>query len=209
MFTGIIEHLGEITAIEPQKSNLIFMIKSPELKYKLGDSIAINGTCLTVIEIQKNHFKVEAIPETLKLTNLGQLKIEDKVNLEKPMKAGQTFDGHFVSGHIDFTAKVKKISADGESKRIFFEIKKGFEKFFALKGSVAVNGVSLTISGLEKDQFEVCLIPYTLEKTNLGKLHVDNSVNIEIDIIARYLERLLEHKEEESHYFFLQKRGFI
>ena len=92
---------------------------------------------------------------------------------------------------------------------IFFEIKKGFEKFFALKGSVAVNGVSLTISGLEKDQFEVCLIPYTLEKTNLGKLQVHNSVNIEIDIIARYLERLLEHKEEESHYFFLQKRGFI
>lgn len=195
MFTGIIEQPGQITKITPKNTNLLFTIQAENLKNKLGDSVAINGTCLTVIEIEKNQFTVEAIPETLKLTNLGKLKEGDLVNLEKPLQAGQTFDGHFVSGHIDFTSQVKSIYPDGDSTRIFFEIKPGFEKFFALKGSVAVNGVSLTISGITENSFEVSLIPYTLANTNLGKLKKNNQVNIEIDLIARYLERLMGNRK--------------
>ena len=191
MFTGIIENLGVIEKISNNKKNLIFKIKNSKIKKKLGASISVNGCCLTVINFDKNSFEVEAIPETLNLTNLGNLKNGDIVNLENSTRVGETIDGHFVSGHIDFKTKVSKIKKDGNSTKFYFEIPKDKLRFFPYKGSVAVNGISLTISKKLKSEIEVSIIPYTLKNTNLGKLKTDSLVNIEIDILARYLDSLL------------------
>lgn len=191
MFTGIIESLGRVQEIKPHNGNLIFVIHCEPVSKKLGASIAINGTCLTMIAFNENSFEVEAIPETLRLTNLGLLKEGDHVNLEEPLKLNQGLGGHFVSGHVDFKTQVISIIPDGESTKITFHLPEKSAKFFAYKGSASVNGVSLTISARSPESFEVSLIPYTLEKTNLGKLQVGDWVNIEIDIIARYLENLI------------------
>jgi riboflavin synthase len=192
MFTGIIENLGKIAAIKKNSSNLVFTINSPGLAKKLGESIAINGTCLTVIDFDQENFTVEAIPETLNLTNLGDLKIGDLVNLEQSLKAGSTLDGHFVVGHVDFKTNCLEVIPEGESKRIWFSLPEKYAVYFAKKGSTCINGVSLTISDIRPDSFEVCLIPYTMAKTNLGKLEKGISVNIEIDILSRYIQRQLE-----------------
>lgn len=190
MFTGIIEKIGIIKSIEQNGSNLIFQITAPNTCYKLGQSIAINGTCLTAIKFNQEDFWVEAIPETLSLTNLGTLKVGEIVNLENSLRTGDSLDGHFVLGHIDFKTTVQAINPDGESKRIWFNLPNNYAKYIAKKGSVCINGVSLTISDVKADAWEVCLIPYTLEHTNLGKLVPNSAVNIEIDILARYLEKL-------------------
>ena len=191
MFTGIIEKIGQIESITNHGSNLIFQIKAPGACHKLGESIAINGTCLTAIKFDQENFWVEAIPETLNLTNLGQLQRGDLVNLENSLKSGDSLDGHFVLGHIDFKTTVETINPDGESKRIWFKTPANYSKYIAKKGSICLNGVSLTISEVNLQAFEVCLIPYTLEHTNLGQLTINSPVNIEIDILARYLEKLI------------------
>lgn len=198
MFTGIIEHIGEILEIKEHGSNLVFTIKSPNLAKKLGESIAINGTCLTVISFDQENFTVEAIPETLKLTNLGDLKTGDIVNLEQSLAVGSTLDGHFVVGHVDFKTTCQEVIAEGESKRIWFNIPNEYALYFAKKGSACVNGVSLTVSDVRVGGFEVCLIPYTMEHTNLGKLQPGTSVNIEIDILSRYIQRQLQFLNQNA-----------
>lgn len=198
MFTGIIEKTGIIKNIANHGSNLIFTISAPGIAHKLGESIAINGACLTVIEFNAQEFQVEAIPETLKLTNLGNLAVGDQVNLEKSLQMGSSLDGHFVLGHIDFKTTVGKITPDGESRRIWFDLPNDYQRYVAKKGSICVNGVSLTISEVDQNGWEVCLIPYTLEQTNLSKLEVGSPVNIEIDIIARYLEKQLTFLSHEN-----------
>lgn len=192
MFTGIIENIGKIANISENGSNLVFTISSPHLAKKLGESIAINGTCLTVISFDNENFTVEAIPETLKLTNLGDLKIGDIVNLEQSLSVGSTLDGHFVVGHVDFKTTCQQVITEGESKRIWFNVPKDYLVYFAKKGSACVNGVSLTVSDVKQDSFEVCLIPYTMEHTNLGQLKSGSAVNIEIDILSRYIQRQLQ-----------------
>jgi len=193
MFTGIIEHTGILAAAEKKGSNTIFQITAHGVGAKLGESIAINGACLTVIKFDAEHFWVEAIPETLRLTNLGDLKVGDQVNLEKSLQIGATLDGHFVLGHVDFRTTLDKITPDGESQRLWFNLPADYQKFVAKKGSICVNGVSLTVSDTTELKFEVCLIPYTLQHTNLGQLKAGSPVNIEIDIVARYLERQLSY----------------
>lgn len=206
MFTGIIEKTGELAGLEKNGSNIVFQIKAPGTAEKLGESIAINGTCLTVIKFDQDYFWVEAIPETLKLTNLGEQKIGNQLNLEKSLQVGASLDGHFVLGHIDFKTTVSAITPDGESevfevsqlsslrpKRIWFDLPDDYQKFVAKKGSICINGVSLTLSDVSTDRFEVCLIPYTLAHTNLGQLTPNSPVNIEIDIVARYLEKQLSY----------------
>lgn len=191
MFTGIIEKIGIIKSIRQNGSNLVFQVEAPGACRKLGESIAINGTCLTAIKFDDRNFWVEAIPETLSLTNLGQLQEGDSVNLENSLRTGDSLDGHFVLGHIDFKTTVKSITPDGEgSQRIWFNLPANYAKYVAKKGSICINGVSLTVSDVSVDAWEVCLIPYTLEHTNLGKLKINSPVNIEIDILARYLEKL-------------------
>jgi len=198
MFTGIIESTGIIKNKSVNGTNIIFTINADNFAQKLGESISINGACLTVIKFSAESFNVEAIPETLKLTNLGDLEIHDQVNLEKSLTVGSSLDGHFVLGHIDFKTTVKKISPDGDSTRICFNSPKDYQKYIAKKGSICINGVSLTISETTEQDFEVCLIPYTLSHTNLGHLQIGSYVNIEIDIIARYLEKQLNFLPHEN-----------
>lgn len=192
MFTGIIEKNGQLAATASKGQNIVFQITAPGLATKLGESIAINGTCLTVTRFDQDNFWVEAIPETLRLTNLGELQPGDTLNLEKSLQVGASLDGHFVLGHVDFKTTVAEILPDGnDSRRIWFNLPVIYQKFVAKKGSICINGVSLTVSDVDQKRFEVCLIPYTLEHTNLGKLTANSAVNIEIDIVARYLEKQL------------------
>ncbi len=210
MFTGIILELGEITKIDKKDSNYHFEVKAEAIleNKKIGQSIAVNGVCVTIVKINKNSFEFQAMPETLKKTNLGSLKINDLVNLEPALKLNQEIDGHLIQGHVDTMGVVieNKIS-----KRNILKI--GFPKeisdFLAFKGSICLNGVSLTISLLEEDSFNVDLIPLTLQKTNLGKLKKGDKVNIEVDLIARYLQRQLKNKEKEARYVFLKERNLI
>ncbi|MBU0668009.1 riboflavin synthase [Patescibacteria group bacterium] len=207
MFTGIIREIATISEIT-QKENGIIELKiesSLARNKKKGDSIAVDGACLTITSPGQNIFTVEAIPETINKTNIKSYKPGTGVNLETPLKIGDGLDGHFVSGHIDFCAEVSST----ENNLLIITVPPEMRKYFALKGSVAINGVSLTISHLDKETFGVSLIPTTLEKTNLGLLKKEDPVNIEIDLIARYLDSLLSGKEKEVSYDFLKDRGFL
>lgn len=212
MFTGIIREVGEVKEISEQKGNILLVISAKEIleNKKVGDSIAVDGVCTTIVDLSKDDFSVELMPETLKKTNLGEKKVGSKVNLESPLKLSDNIGGHLVLGHIDEIGEVVKIKNEGEgSKVLMIKFPLILAKFLALKGSVAVNGVSLTISDLQTDTFSVSLIPHTLENTNLGDLQAGGKVNLEIDMIARYLERMLSDKKKETKYEWLVERGFI
>jgi riboflavin synthase len=211
MFTGIIQEIGTVEKIEEKNGGKIFSIKAGQTAkiLDIGDSVSVDGACLTVIEKEKDEFRVEAIPETLKLTIARSYKKGTRVNLEPAMQIGGRFHGHLVSGHVDFVGKIVDTKADGNSTILTVSYPKGMGKYFSLKGSVTLNGVSLTISKVEAQTFEVSLIPHTLDGTNLRDQKTSDGLNVEIDLIARYLETLLNAKEDESNYFFLKERGFI
>lgn len=195
MFTGIIARTGKIKNIEERSGKVYFTIAVEDFlqETKIGDSIACDGTCLTVIKKTDESFEVELMPETLGLTKFADSAAGDLVNLELSVKIGQRLDGHFVMGHIDGAGEVKNIIKDGEYVSLEIGAPKEIMKYVAHKGSVTVNGVSLTIAGAGDDRFKVCLITHTLEITNLSRLKIGDKVNIEIDIIARYLEKLLKN----------------
>lgn len=191
MFTGIVSQLGRVEKITKQIGGKRFTIApTKKLTLKKGDSVAINGACMTICEIEQNTFSFDAIDESLNKTNLNLLNIDDQVNLEMPLKINQGLDGHIVQGHIDTMAIVKEI------KENLFTIKtpKKLSKYIAQKGSVTLNGVSLTISKLTNEDFSVSIIPYTLKNTNLSQLKKGDKINLEIDILARYLEQLTKRK---------------
>jgi len=194
MFTGIIEKTGKIKRILDKKDKIYFNIAVAGFlrDVKIGSSIACDGVCLTVVKKSKDDFIVELMPETLKLTKFSDSKMGDLVNLEKAMKVGERIDGHFVMGHVDGIGKVRNIKKDGEYVELIISSPHGLVKFLALKGSISVNGVSLTISGSGSDWFKVSLITHTLELTNIGKLKEGDKINLEVDMIARYLEKLLK-----------------
>ena len=194
MFTGIIEKTGKISKIEDRKGKVYFTISSKNfLKgVKIGDSISCDGTCLTVVKKEKDNFTVELMPETLKLTRFKNSSKGDLINLELAMRIGQRLDGHFVMGHVDGIGKIKKVVIEGEYISLIIKVPCRIMKYLAYKGSVSVNGVSLTISGADHDWFKVCLITHTLKATNLSELKAGDMVNIEVDMIARYLEKLLK-----------------
>lgn len=197
MFTGIIQEIGLVKKIEDSKGLRTWEIQCNKIlsNKKIGDSIAINGACHTVTKLNSKSFECQSIAETLKCTNLGQLKIGDQVNLEGSLKVGDSLDGHFVQGHVDCTAKVlkshseRKPGSKSNSKEAILKIEKAEQiaKFIVYKGSITINGVSLTISKVDDLSFEVSLIPHTLESTNLKDLHRDDLVNLEADMMARYL----------------------
>jgi len=194
MFTGIVEKTGKITKIENRnKEKIYFTINVDNFlqDINIGSSISCDGVCLTVVKQTKNNFIVELMPETLRLTRFADSEVGDLVNLEKSLKIGERIDGHFVMGHVDGVGVVKKIIKEGEYTDLIIKVPKKIIKYLALKGSASVNGVSLTISGVGKDWFKICLITHTLELTNLSELKIGDKVNIEVDMIARYLERLL------------------
>ena len=193
MFSGIIKKMGRIKKIESKNGKVYFTISVKNFLYdiNIGDSIDCDGVCLTVIEKSKDNFKTELMPETLRLTKFQNSKVGDLINLEKSLKIGQRINGHFVVGHIDGIGIVKKIIIDKNNyKEIIIKAPNKLVKFLAYKGSVCINGVSLTISGVERNLFKVSLITHTLKITNLSKLKIGDKVNIEVDILSRYLDKL-------------------
>jgi riboflavin synthase len=192
MFTGIVEKTGKLKKSENTNGKIYFEIEALSFlsDVKIGDSIACDGVCLTVVKKSKNSFKVELMPETLKMTKFSKAHIGDRINLEKSLKIGDRLDGHYVMGHIDGVGKIKRVEKEGEYTNLFISVPKQIFKFMAFKGSLTVNGVSLTIARSEKYLVKVCLISHTLKITNLKNLKMNDLVNIEVDIIARYLDSL-------------------
>jgi riboflavin synthase len=210
MFTGIIRNTGTVKILEDKKGLKVIGFQSAlSSRLKKGGSIAVDGCCLTVTSCTKNSFKAEVMAETLKKTVIGKYKKGSAVNLEMPLKLGESLDGHLVQGHVDFSGTVKSVKKNGESREIEITFPKDLSKYFALKGSVTVNGVSLTVSMLNAESFEVSLIPQTIKSTNLGMLKKGDFVNIEVDLIGRYLESLVHNREKTTSYQFLKARGFI
>lgn len=193
MFTGIIEALGLVEKIESEGSNVNFYLSSPFTnELKIDQSVAHNGVCLTVVEINNSIYKVTAIDETLKRTNLSKWKPGDKINLERCMPAGGRFDGHIVQGHVDLTATcVKKEDLNG-SWKFYFEFDVPTSEVTVEKGSITVNGVSLTVVDSYEKGFSVAIIPYTFEHTNFHQINVGTQVNIEFDVIGKYVARMLK-----------------
>lgn len=193
MFTGIIEELGVITALEKSGGNLDISVKArmtPELK--IDQSVAHNGVCLTVVDINGEQYTVTAIHETLEKTNLGHLKIGDEVNLERGMQLGDRLDGHIVQGHVDQTAICSGIVEKEGSREFTFKYKPHSQNITIEKGSITVNGVSLTVVNSQKDLFSVAIIPYTLGHTTFKHLREGMTVNLEFDVIGKYVKRLTE-----------------
>jgi riboflavin synthase len=195
MFTGIVTDMGEVRAIETRGDTRIEIFTSYDIgAIDIGASIACSGPCLTVIAKgvagERNWFAVQASAETLSRTTIGTWRVGTAVNLERSLKVGDEIGGHIVSGHIDGIAKVTKRKAEGESIRFSFEAPDALKRFVAAKGSVALEGVSLTVNEVEGARFGVNIIPHTLKVTTFGTLKVGDKVNMEIDVLARYVARL-------------------
>ncbi len=193
MFTGLVEALGRVdsvTEIGPGRRLEIEVGDDWSDAASLGDSVAVNGCCLTVVEIGTGLLAFEAGPETLKRTNLGQLALGSQVNLERPLSAGGRLGGHFVQGHVDDVGRVAEVTSDGEWVSMSFEVPESLLQQMVSKGSVAVDGVSLTVVNVLAAVFSVALIPHTLDVTTLGGRKVGETVNIETDILAKYVQRL-------------------
>lgn len=196
MFTGIIETLGRVIHIEEEGENLHFTIESKiTSELKTDQSVAHNGVCLTVVSIEGDCYIVTAIQETLNKTNLRKLQVGDAVNLERAMLAGARLDGHIVQGHVDTTATLKKIKDAEGSQEFHFKISKGAEFELVDKGSVCIDGVSLTVVKAKKRNFHVAIIPYTYEHTIFHQYKEGDVVNIEFDIIGKYIQRYLNAKK--------------
>jgi len=192
MFTGIIETLAKVEGIEKAGNNVHFTFSSAiTSELKIDQSVAHNGVCLTVVNINGNTYKVTAINETLKRTNLGELKVGDLVNLERCMPANGRFDGHIVQGHVDTTAICKNVSDQNGSWEFEFEYEKNPKHITVEKGSITVNGVSLTVVKSSDTLFSVHIIPYTIEHTNFKNIKPGTKVNLEFDIVGKYIAKML------------------
>ena len=187
MFTGIVEEIGEVIDVIKEDQNAHFVIKSViSSELKIDQSISHNGVCLTVVEQKEDWHKVTAISETLGITNLNSLKKGDLVNLERCLKVGDRLDGHMVQGHVDSTAKCIKVTEENGSWRYLFEGNSEVKQLVVYKGSICINGVSLTVTKTMNQEIEVAIIPYTYEHTNFQQIQVGDLVNIEFDILGKY-----------------------
>ena len=194
MFTGIVEAVGRIAALQRSGGDARVRIHTGKLDLggvRLGDSIAVNGVCLTAVAMDDTSFTADCSAETLRCTTLGAARVGDAVNLEKALTPSTPLGGHLVSGHGDGFATLTARTEVGGSLRLAFTVPAPLAKYIACKGSICVNGVSLTVNTVDGARFEVNLVPHTLQETNLGGLVVGDAVNIEVDLVARYLERLL------------------
>jgi len=193
MFTGLIEAIGTVSRLEARPLGRWLEIDAPQLDdLALGDSVAINGCCLTVVGLGGGRFAVEAVAETLARTTIGGLKHDAAVNLERALRVGDRLGGHMVQGHVDAVGVVRHIAAEGAGRRIRFALPEALLPFVAEKGSIAVDGISLTITGCELNTFEVALIPHTLEHTTARDYRLGTRVNLEVDLLARYIARMVE-----------------
>ncbi len=205
MFTGLVTDVGRVRAVEDSNGLRRITVESryPVASLQMGASVQHNGVCLTLVEFGESSggswWTVEAVPETLSRTTLGQLMTGSRINLELSLKIGDELGGHLVYGHVDGLGIVRSLTVDGDSRRIRIEIARPLAKFLAEKGSITVDGVSLTVSAVgysdNSDWFEVAVIPHTLAVTTLGALTPGDRVNLEVDMLARYVARMLEHRQ--------------
>ncbi len=206
MFTGIIEGVGRLAAREPRGGDVRFTfaigslpwLGSPGGEVRLGESIADNGVCLTVVAFDAAGFQADASTETLELTTLGQLPVGAALNLERAMRPSDRLGGHLVSGHVDGIGQVVSVHADARAQRWRFAAPAALLKYIARKGSICVDGVSLTVNAVDADGFEVALIPHTVAHTRFAETAAGDAVNLEIDLVARYVERLLGARVAEA-----------
>ena len=211
MFTGIIKDKGTITAVEQRGGDVRLAISSrglPWTDYEVGESIAVNGVCLTAVHLRKDGFDTDVSGETLNVTALGALRVGSPVNLEPSLSLGERLGGHLVSGHVDCTGTVVSRSADARSIRLAFEIPPDYARYIAKKGSVCIDGVSLTINEVSGPRFELNIIPHTAEVTIIGNYAVGTIVNVEVDLVARYLERLIGANPGGISEDFLKAHGY-
>lgn len=195
MFTGIIEDIGIVTNLKEELDNLHITVKSALTnELKIDQSVAHNGVCLTVVNINNEEYTVTAIKETLDKTNIKSLRISDKINLERAMKLGDRLDGHIVQGHVDQTATCTNVEQENGSWIFTFKYDSKLNNITIEKGSITVNGTSLTVVNSKKDCFSVAIIPYTYEHTNFNTFKVGTEVNLEFDVLGKYVSRLLELK---------------
>jgi riboflavin synthase len=194
MFTGIVESLGTVhtVTLTDQGCRLTFDVGDLAVGLSIGDSIAVNGVCLTAVDVSTTSVSADVVSETINRTNLGSLEAGDQVNLERPMRADGRFDGHIVQGHVDATGGVARVEPEGEGTRVTIVVPESYRRYLVEKGSVTVDGVSLTLAAVIQGGFEVALIPHTLTVTTLGLRRPGDVVNLEFDVLAKYVERLLE-----------------
>jgi riboflavin synthase len=195
MFTGIVEESGRVAAVQvtPEGARLAIVAPLVAAGARVGDSVAINGVCLTVTEVVAGEARLafDAVPETLSRTNLGELRSGDRVNLERPLAVGDRLGGHIVQGHVDGVGRIAALQPDGNATRVTITAPAALARYVVEKGSIAVDGISLTVAGLDGEQFWVAIIPHTWEVTNLSHRRVGDTVNLEVDILAKYVERLI------------------
>ena len=214
MFTGIIEAIGTVKSLREIKSEWRLVLETPKLDMsdvKIGDSIAVSGCCLTVVEMSGSSFAADVSNETLRCTSLGALKPGSRVNLEKAMIATDRFGGHIVSGHVDGVGKLATSSQEGQSIKLTFEVPDELGKYIAAKGSICIDGTSLTVNEVSANSFSINVIPHTQEETIIGEYGVGRVVNLEVDLVARYLERLMNAGQKSSGLItedYLAEHGF-
>ncbi|MDF4974888.1 riboflavin synthase [Vibrio parahaemolyticus] len=216
MFTGIVEAVGKLTAITPKGEDITVTVEVGKLDMsdvKLGDSIATNGVCLTVIDFGSNYYSADLSLETLKKTGFANYQVGEKVNLEKAMLPTTRFGGHIVSGHVDGVGEIVERNQVGRAIEFWVAMPAEISKYVAEKGSITVDGISLTVNDLRKNAFKLTIVPHTSEETTIDKFQVGRKVNLEVDVLARYMERLLQGQQEEQPESritmdFLQQNGF-
>jgi riboflavin synthase len=194
MFTGIVQGVGTVRAIEPHGGDVTLVFDTAGVSLadiELGGSIAVSGVCLTATRFDASSFAADVSRETLSLTTLGDWVVGGRVNLEKALRAGQALGGHYVTGHVDGVGELVSRHDDARSVRMEFRVPPELARYVARKGSICIDGVSLTVNGASGDRFDVNLVPHTLEVTTLGGLQPGSRVNLEVDIIARYVERMM------------------
>ncbi|GAB5380309.1 MAG: riboflavin synthase [Aliiglaciecola sp.] len=219
MFTGIIEDIGTITKLQPKGDDIRLTVNVDKLDMSdvaLGDSIATNGVCLTVVDFSDKHYSVDVSPETIKRSGFANYNVGSKVNLEKAMQATSRFGGHIVSGHVDGVGKIIAINPIDRWLEIWIQAPDELAKYISEKGSITVDGVSLTVNDVDGAKFMLTLIPHTLQETIIGTYEVGSRVNLEVDLIARYLERLMmgdkaakSSQGEGIDMSFLAKHGYL
>jgi len=194
MFTGVVREKGRVAALNGGSEGIRLRIEAPDTATRVvvGDSVAISGCCLTVVAIEDGTLSFDAVPETLDRTSLAGLEPGREVNLESAVRAGEPLGGHVMQGHVDAVGTVRSVEAEGEGRRIWFDAPYSVLRYVVEKGSIAVDGVSLTVAALDDGGFAVALIPHTLAETTLGDFEPGRPVNLEADVLAKYVERLLD-----------------
>jgi riboflavin synthase len=211
MFTGIIKAKGTISAMDKRGGDVRLSVRSdglPWSDYDLGESIAVNGVCLTAVALHEDGFDTDVSVETLDVTALGGLDVGSSVNLEPAISLGERLGGHLVSGHVDCTGRVVARNSDARSIRLAIEIPKDYARYVAKKGSVCVDGVSLTVNEVSGNTFELNIIPHTADVTIIDDYAAGTVVNVEVDLLARYLERLLDKDDDNISIEFLKAHGY-